>query len=195
MGGRMFYFCFFAIASIVFLEWKKQDLDLMTLQRETHALSRSLAGSKGAPEWLQTLILDFELAGFSYLSFLANLSELGEEIRSHNRKILSCYSAKSCNILVIYMVLSSLRVDSNVYFCLVILAFSTVSVYGLGFQKRRQVLSKLAKFARPFDIDFSRMKEANTKTFRQKYSTVTTLGTMAELAVFLIGMMGAAHSI
>jgi len=39
------------------------------------------------------------------------------------------------------------------------------------------------------------MKEVNTKTFRQKYSTVTTLGTMAELAVFLIGMMGASHSI
>lgn len=191
----MFYFCFLCISTLVFIDWKKQDLELKAIYTETKAVSRSLAGSNGSPEWLQHFILDFELAGFSYLPFLASLCELGEEIRFENRKLLSCYGAKSCNILVVFVVMNSLKVESNFYFCLVILIFSSLSLYSLGFKNRFQILDKLKEFERPLEIDFSRVKEANSKTFKRKYSTLSTLGTMAELAVFLVGMVRASHTI
>ena len=191
----MFYFCFLCISTLVFVEWKKRDLELKVIYTETKALSRSLAGSNGAPEWLQDFILDFELAGFSYLPFLNSLCELGEEIRFENRKLLSCYGAKSCNILVVFVVMNSLKVESNLYFCIVILIFSSLSLYSLGFKSRLQILDKLKDFERPHEIDFSRVKEVNSKTFKRKYSTVSTLGTVSELAVFLIGMIEASHTI
>jgi hypothetical protein len=191
----MFYFCFLCLSTLVFIEWKKQDLGLKAIHTETKALSRSLAGSNGSPDWLQDFILDFELAGFSYLPFLASLCELGEEIRFENRKLLTCYGAKSCNILVVFVVMNSLKVESNFYFCLVILIFSSLSLYSLGFKNRRQILDKLKEFERPLEIDFSSVKEVNSKTFKRKYSTVSALGTMAELAVFLVGMVGASHTI
>ncbi len=191
----MFYFCFLCISTLVFLEWKKQDLELKVIHGEAKALSRSLVGSNGSPVWLKDFILDFELAGFSYLPFLASLSELGEEIRSQNRKILSCYGAKSCNILVVFVVMNSLKAESNLYFCLVILIFASLSVYSLGFQSRCQILDKLKEFERPLEIDFSSVKEVNSKTFKRKCSTVSTLGTAAELAVFLVGVVQASHTI
>ena len=194
----MFYIFFIGLGLMVFCSWKKNDLELLSMKSDTKALSRSLGGSTQAAGWLQNYILDFEKGWVSYLPFLASLGDLGENIRRHNRKLVSCYSAKSCHILVIFVVMSSLNFTSSTNFCLVILIFSGLAVYSLNSGNRSHLLCEIKDLVKKSDgvsveIDFALLNEASELMFKKKHTLLATMGTVAELAMFLFGLTQASH--
>jgi len=194
----MFYVFFVGLGLIVFCSWKRNDLELLLLKSDTKALSRSLGGSTQAAVWLQSFILDFEIGGVSYLPFLASLGELGENFRRQNRKLVSCYGAKSCHILVIFVVMTSLNFTSSINFCLVILIFSGLAVYSLNSGNRSHLLCEIKDVVKKsgggsVDIDFALLNETSELMFKKKHTMLATMGTVAELAMFLFGLTQASH--
>lgn len=189
----MFYVVFAILGMFVFYCWKRLDLDLLSLKSEAKVLSRSLGGSPQAPKWLQAFILDFEMGGASYLPFLTHLGELGEDFRRQNRKLLSCYVAKSCHMLVIVVVMTTLNFNSSINFCLVILIFTALTVYCLESRNREHLLGLIGDLKKDLDPDFAHLNELSDLRFKRRYTLLSTAGTLAELALFLLGMMEASH--